>query len=150
MYLKYLRYTTTILEYGDKIVAYYSLANDLLKIDDKEDFEAEIESHSNLGSDYTDTFYNQLMYPAAKIGRLAIDKRFQRQGIGTLLINALVQSFVKKNKTGCQFITIDALNKAEVLEFYRKNGFIELTINDVQKDSRQMYKSLLEYIILED
>lgn len=89
------------------------------------------------------------MYPAAKIGRLAVDEKFQCQGIGTFLIRSLVQSFIKKNKTGCQFITVDAINDntQRTIKFYEKNGFKALTINDVNKESRQMYKSLLEYII---
>lgn len=88
------------------------------------------------------------MYPAAKIGRLAVDKEFQDQGIGTFLIKSLVQSFISKNKTGCQFITVDAINdnSQRTIRFYENNGFKYLTMGDVNKESRQMYKSLLEFI----
>lgn len=110
IYLKYLRYTTTLLETENRIIAYYSLANDLLKISDRQDF--------------------------------------QDQGIGTFLIKSLVQSFIRKNKTGCQFITVDAINDntQRTIKFYENNGFKYLTMNDVNRESRQMYKSLLEYI----
>jgi hypothetical protein len=39
MYLKHLRYTTTLLETEDRIIAYFSLSNDLLTVGygDKED-----------------------------------------------------------------------------------------------------------------
>lgn len=150
VYLRHLRYTTTLLETDNQIIAYYSLANDLLSISDRQDFADEMEdSKSKIDFDFWEKFLNQKMYPAAKIGRLAVDEKFQCQGIGTFLIRSLVQSFIKKNKTGCQFITVDAINDntQRTIKFYEKNGFKALTINDVNKESRQMYKSLLEYII---
>lgn len=149
IYLKHLRYTTTLLETENQIIAYYSLANDLLSIFDRQDFADEMEDCKNkIDFDFWERFLNQKMYPAAKIGRLAVDKTFQDQGIGTFLIRSLVQSFIKKNKTGCQFITVDAINDntQRTIKFYENNGFKMLTLNDVSKDSRQMYKSLLEYI----
>lgn len=149
VYLKHLRYTTTLLETDNQIIAYYSLANDLLSISDRQDFADEMsDCKSNIDFDFWERFLNQKMYPAAKIGRLAIDEKFQAQGIGTILIKSLVQSFIKKNKTGCQFITVDAINDKNyrTIKFYEKNGFKLLTMNDVNKESRQMYKSLLEYI----
>lgn len=152
VYLKHLRYTTTLLETDSQIIAYYSLANDLLGISDRQDFADEMkDSKSKIDFDFWERFLNQKMYPAAKIGRLAVDKAFQNQGIGTMLIQSLVQSFIKKNKTGCQFITVDAINdqKQRTIKFYEDNGFKLLTIDDVNRESRQMYKSLLEYIDIE-
>lgn len=149
IYLKYLRYTTTLLETENRIIAYYSLANDLLNISDRQDFADEMEEcRDKIEFDFWERFLNQKMYPAAKIGRLAVDKCFQDQGIGTFLIKSLVQSFIRKNKTGCQFITVDAINDntQRTIKFYENNGFKYLTMNDVNRESRQMYKSLLEYI----
>lgn len=149
VYLRHLRYTTTLLETDNQIIAYYSLANDLLSISDRQDFADEMsDSKNKIDFDFWERFLNQKMYPAAKIGRLAVDRTFQNQGIGTMLIQSLVQSFIKKNKTGCQFITVDAINDntQRTIRFYEDNGFKLLTMNDVNKESRQMYKSLLEYI----
>lgn len=149
VYLKHLRYTTTLLETDTRIIAYYSLANDLLNVIEREDFADEMgDSKSKIDCDFWERFLNQKMYPAAKIGRLAVDKYFQDQGIGTMLIQSLVQSFITKNKTGCQFITVDAIsdNSQRTIRFYEKNGFKMLTASDYNKESRQMYKSLLEYI----
>lgn len=149
VYLRHLRYTTTLLETDKQIIAYYSLANDLLSISDRQDFADEMsDSKNKIDFDFWEKFLNQKMYPAAKIGRLAVDRTFQDQGIGTMLIQSLVQSFIKKNKTGCQFITVDAINDntQRTIKFYENNGFKLLTMNDVNKESRQMYKSLLEYI----
>lgn len=149
LYLRHLRYTTTLLETDNRIIAYYSLANDLLSISDRQDFAEEMqECKSKIDFDFWERFLNQKMYPAAKIGRLAVDKNFQDQGIGTFLIKSLVQSFIRRNKTGCQFITVDAINdnSQRTIRFYENNGFKYLTMGDVNKESRQMYKSLLEYI----
>lgn len=149
VYLRHLRYTTTLLETDNQIIAYYSLANDLLSISDRQDFADEMsDSKNKIDFDFWERFLNQKMYPAAKIGRLAVDITFQNQGIGTMLIQSLVQSFIKKNKTGCQFITVDAINDntQRTIRFYEDNGFKLLTMNDINKESRQMYKSLLEYI----
>lgn len=149
VYLRHLRYTTTLLETDKQIIAYYSLANDLLSISDRQDFADEMsDSKNKIDFDFWEKFLNQKMYPAAKIGRLAVDRTFQDQGIGTMLIQSLVQSFIKKNKTGCQFITVDAINDntQRTIKFYENNGFKLLTMNDVNRESRQMYKSLLEYI----
>lgn len=149
VYLRHLRYTTTLLETDKQIIAYYSLANDLLSISDRQDFADEMsDSKNKIDFDFWEKFLNQKMYPAAKIGRLAVNRTFQDQGIGTMLIQSLVQSFIKKNKTGCQFITVDAINDntQRTIKFYENNGFKLLTMNDVNRESRQMYKSLLEYI----
>lgn len=137
------------METENRIIAYYSLADDLLNISDRQDFADEMEDcRDKIEFDFWERFLNQKMYPAAKIGRLAVDKNFQDQGIGTFLIRSLVQSFIRKNKTGCQFITVDAINDntRRTIKFYEHNGFKYLTMNDVNKESGQMYKSLLEYI----
>jgi hypothetical protein len=52
-------------------------------------------------------------------------------------------SFLSNNKTGCQFITVDALNNRDTLRFYEKNGFSFVTLTDYNKPSRQMYKNLI-------
>lgn len=102
IYLKYLRYTTTLLETENRIIAYYSLANDLLNISDRQDFADEMEDcRDKIEFDFWERFLNQKMYPAAKIGRLAVDKNFQDQGIGTFLIRSLVQSLARKKYPIC-------------------------------------------------
>jgi GNAT superfamily N-acetyltransferase len=148
--LKYLRYTTTILETENKIVAYYSLANDLLTIRDVEDFRDEIDNHVNIELAYWEQFYNQVNYPAVKIGRLAVDKAFQGKGIGKFILYSLGRSFSTNNKTGCQFITVDAINDHQTqrtIKFYESNGFKLLTLSDLQNDSRAMYKPLINGLI---
>ena len=83
------------------------------------------------------------MYPAAKIGRFAVDAEFQRKGYGTQILHLIIMSFLSKNKTGCQFLTVDALNNVDTIRFYEKNGFSFVTLSDYNKTSRQMYKNLI-------
>jgi len=145
-HLKYLSAVTYLFENKDKTIAYYSLQNDLLNIDphiDK-DFDQEI---SEIIADKDYSFLLEMkdisMYPAAKIGRFAVDTEFQRGGYGTHILYLIIMSFLTDNKTGCQFLTVDALNNAETIRFYEKNGFSFVTLSDCNKPSRQMYKNLI-------
>jgi len=145
-HLRYLSAVTYLFVNKDKTIAYYSLQNDLLNIDphvDK-DFDQEI---SEIIADKDYSFLLELKdistYPAAKIGRFAVDMEFQRSGYGTLILHLIIMSFLTNNKTGCQFVTVDALNNMETIRFYEKNGFSFVTLSDCNKPSRQMYKNLI-------
>ena len=61
---------------------------------------------------------------------------------GMEILSSIIISFLN-NKTGCQFITVDALNNHDTLNFYEKNGFAFVTLSDYNKPSRQMYKNLI-------
>ncbi len=142
-HLKYLFLTTFLFENNEKTIAYYSLRNDLLRMDSHvdKDFEQELD---DIIFDYSFLLEMKAMsmFPAAKIGRFAVDKEFQRRGYGTEILKAIDTGFRNNNKTGCQFITVDALNNANTLHFYEKNGFSFVTLTDYNKPSRQMYKNL--------
>lgn len=146
MYLKYLRYTTFIFENKDITIAYYSLANDVLRLDPKVDID--LDDKIKIGiedEDYSfqEYMFSQNSFPSVKIGRLAVHEDFRNKGYGTDIIKLLVGSFRSNNKTGCQFITVDAINSHETLRFYEKNGFEYVTVYDVNQESRQMYKILI-------
>jgi len=145
-YLKYLYSTTFLFENKDKTVAYYSLLNDVLRINSQYDDEFDSEL-SEIIADKDYAFLLEMkdiaLYPAVKIGRLAVDKDFQSFGFGTEILNLVIISFLTNNKTGCQFITVDALNNLETIRFYENNGFSFVTLNDYNKQSRQMYKNLI-------
>jgi len=145
IHLRYLSSITYLIENKNKTIAYYSLLNDLLNIDpytDKE-FEQEI-SETIKDKDYSFLLEMKAvsMFPAAKIGRFAVDVEFQRRGYGMEILNSIVVGFLT-NKTGCQFITVDALNNPDTLNFYEKNGFSFVTLSDYNKASRQMYRNLI-------
>jgi len=63
--------------------------------------------------------------PILRISRLAVDKRFQNQGIGKLLLRSMFELAVNiREQIGCVGIVIDA--KQESISFYTKLGFITL------------------------
>ena len=101
----------------------------------------------------TDTFKEDLpigkkysFYPAVKIGRFGVNKEFQGQGIGTQMMDYIKWFFVSTNKTGCRFLTVDAYNKREILDFYsKKNEFTFLSDKDAEKRTRTMKYDLKPY-----
>lgn len=81
--------------------------------------------------------------PAAKIGRLGVSKDLARSGIGSQILDFLKGWFTIGNKTGCRFLIVDAYNKEEVIEFYKKNGFVFLTARSEPHETRLMYFDLI-------
>ena len=65
-------------------------------------------------------------YPAVLIGRLGVNKIYQRKGfsIGTQLLSVLKYWFVdENNKAACRYMIVDAYNTPATTHFYLKNGF---------------------------
>jgi GNAT superfamily N-acetyltransferase len=63
-----------------------------------------------------------LYFPSLMIGRLATDKRFWRQGIGTLLCQFAISTAIKMRKSaGCQFVILNA--KKNSVQFYQRCSF---------------------------
>jgi hypothetical protein len=52
------------------------------------------------------------------------------------------------HKTGCRFITVDAYNNPDTIDFYRRNDFDFLIAGDEQDDTRQMYYDLKPFYLL--
>lgn len=69
--------------------------------------------------------------PAIKIGRLAIDKKFTKKGLGTHILDNILANLkdISENNIGFRFIIIEGYAKA--VNFYvLKNGFINLKKDD--------------------
>lgn len=112
---------------SNQIVAYYTVSNDKIS--------SQLTPIKEVANNLDDAKrYNS--YPALKIGRLAIAVSAQRQGIGVFLLNCIKYSFAINNKTGCRFLTVDAY--CDALTFYEKAGFVYLTGQDKNRDTRQM------------
>ena len=79
-------------------------------------------------------------YPAAKIGRLAVDASLKGNGIGQRILNFIKCYFTADNKTGCRFITVDAY--AAAIPFYLRNGFVPLNDEDIDEPTRLLYFDL--------
>lgn len=126
---------TYLIEEPEKTIAFFSLLNDKITLDD-------VDSNG---------FWNLLRkklpqrkrfrsYPAMKIGRLGVHIDFKGKGYGRAILDYLKILFITNNRTGCKYITVDAYR--ESLGFYENNGFKYLTEKDKEKDTRLMYFDL--------
>ena len=137
LYLKKLLSVTYILETDDDIVAYFSLSNDKISVPDSDKATwRKIKSlfpHNKHRSDY----------PAVKIGRLAVNSKYRNNGIGSDMLNFVKDLFISGNRTGCSFVTVDALREA--IPFYLKNDFtyLDKTTTDADTDTCLMYYDLI-------
>jgi GNAT superfamily N-acetyltransferase len=127
---------TYLLETEDETVAYFSLSNDKLIKD------AESPSTWNKLNRAIANEKRRRSYPAVKIGRLAVSKKYARLGLGRLIISSVINMFTEApQQTGCRFITVDAYRAA--VRFYEKNDFNYLTTKDIDDPTRTMYLDLL-------
>lgn len=101
---------TRILYDNNKIIGYFTLIADTLnreRVNEPDRVEG----------------YTYSKYSCIKLARLAVDKRYQNQGIGKELmiyVFAIARKIV--NYEGGKFLTVDAKNSA--VDFYRKFGFV--------------------------
>lgn len=136
-YLKNLLAVTYLYESDTHTVAYFSILNDKISISDFEtgnQYKKKIKQRMPKGKHFKS-------YPAMKIGRFAVGAEFGGNAIATDLMDYIKGWFINNNKTGCRFITVDAVKKS--LGFYEKMGFDYLTTKDVQSDTRLMYFDLM-------
>lgn len=74
--------------------------------------------------------------PALKLGRLAVDERFQAQGIGRNLITTVIGlAETLASQVGCRYVTLDAL--PERVTYYEGIGFIRNRA--VNEDRKQRF-----------
>lgn len=126
-----------------ELLAVFTLANDtiLLKTkDEKEDLTEEV--RPVVADEYNEIWDQQTSYPAIVIGHLGVCSRYQSSHIGSILIGFILTTFEKYNITGCQFITVDALNNQRTNKFYLREGFSYLTNTDSMSSTRRMYMPL--------
>lgn len=109
---------TYYLETETDTVLFFSLSNDkITSIENKKSFWRKIRGlfpHAKHRKDY----------PAVKVGRLGVNKKYQRTGsnLGSHILDYIKSWMVNDNKTGCRFITVDAY--VDAVPFYQKNGFL--------------------------
>jgi GNAT superfamily N-acetyltransferase len=113
------------------VVAMISYCNDAVRLKDFKDHADELPEEKRYPS-----------IPAVKIARLGVQKDFQRNGFGRLLLNLTKVLFVTNNRTGCRLVTVDAYNVAKVLDFYQREGFAFIHNKDANKQTRIMYYDL--------
>ena len=118
------------------VAAYFSLANDRVSLID-------FESKTEFNRFRRHRFPNEKRlksYPAVKLCRLGVDLADRKLSIGTFILNFIKSYFTRDNKTGCQFITVDAY--ATAIPFYEKNGFVPLCKTDANDTTRLLYFDL--------
>lgn len=83
-------------------------------------------------------------YPSIKIGRFAVSKDCRGQHIGSGFLEA-VKYLLSRNYdySAFRFITVDAYLSA--VDFYRRNGFTELTQKEEDEYTRLMYFDMMEF-----
>jgi GNAT superfamily N-acetyltransferase len=113
-------------------------------LNDAKDYLASLLSVTYIIQSDSDTvaYYCRKSYPAVKIGRLAVSKKFANAGIGTMIIDTIKELYKNSSfqHAGCRFIIVDAYKNA--LLFYEKNRFKYLTENDKDDATRIMYLDL--------
>lgn len=100
---------------GDDIIkGYYTLSNNSIPV---------ISIPENLREKFPKAYQT---IPVTLLGRLAVSKQFQGQGIGKyLLIDALNRSYEASKTIGSFAVVVDPLDN-ESENFYQKYGFIKL------------------------
>ena len=132
--------TTFIIEDATQTIAYFSVFNDSLKVEEEEfasknalkRFLKNLVSHPKRHLEY---------FPAVKIGRLAVNKNIKKSGLGKTIVNYIIDYALEQNeKCACKLLTVDAYSQS--LGFYEKMGFEYLSPNDESDSTRQMYLNL--------
>ena len=128
------------MEQVDKPIAYFSVANDRVSIQD-------FETNTEFNRFRRHRFVNEKRiksYPAVKVGRFAVSNSVRGEGIGSMLLDFIKAYFIIDNKTGCRFVTVDAYRSA--ISFYEKNGFLPLQEEeDETTPTRLMFFDLSDY-----
>ena len=140
MYKENLLAVTYVLEIGNKIMAYFSLANDSISIND-------FESTTDFNRFRKNKFVNAKRlksYPAVKICRFAVHENIKFTGIGSRLLNVIKMAYLSKNKAGCRFLTVDAYNST--ITFYERNGFLPLQQSKDNSATSVMFYDLINAV----
>lgn len=136
--------TTYILEKNNSTIAYYSIFNDSLAIEEC-NFLSKTAFKKFLSNLVTHPKRHLKNYPAIKIGRLAVSADVKGQGIGKKIIDNIIAFCLDHNSNcACKLITVDAYDQS--LAFYEKMGFSYLSERDKGEDTRQMYIDLTPYL----
>lgn len=118
---------TYIVEIDACVAAFFSLSNDKISIPDSDKSTwRKIKAtfpHSKHRGDY----------PAVKIGRLGVSMAMKNRRLGSWILSFIKYMSWENNRTGCVFVTVDALRDA--VPFYQKNGFRFLDRKDELGDS---------------
>lgn len=129
---------TYILENADDTIAYFSVQNDKIAL---EDFPTR--SQYNKARSKIAHKKSHKSYPAVKIGRLGVGEKFTGLGYGRGIVDFVKIMFLTNNRTGCRFMLVDAYN--DKIDFYKNNGFKLLRPFENKGRTQLMFCDLLDY-----
>ena len=100
--------------------------------------------HNHIGGEYffhscvflQGLFINKIqrLYIAVLIGQLAVMDGFHGLDLGAKGVDFIKSWFIDpRNKTGCRYIIVDAINQKNVLKFYENNGFKYIFASDEEE-----------------
>ena len=103
---------TTCLFFRDRLVAYFSVCSDAIRLSDEE--KQAFPENKQIPS-----------YPAIKLARMACVKDHQNCSLGKITLEIVIGMALSINKTGiaCRYLTVDAYREREA--WYAKRGFIK-------------------------
>lgn len=137
-----------VLKDDNEIVAFYALCNDSL-VFPQDYFDDFMDGYSysrkpTLPFDYLEIFKNKQHYPATDIAYFAVSKKYQSKGLGSALLQDIVNRIKLQNFSGCQFVVVDALVTPtySAIPFYSRNGFDVCEDKKTYKDCVRMYRVL--------
>jgi GNAT superfamily N-acetyltransferase len=116
----------------NRLVAYITILSDSIRI-----------HGTKLGKSFIEDGILYKTMPGMKIGRLSVDKRYERRGIGAqTILFALSRALELNERIGCRFLIVDA--KPDSVHFYRKLGFEIL--KEREKGTIPMYYDLTNLV----
>jgi ribosomal protein S18 acetylase RimI-like enzyme len=77
------------------------------------------------------------------LGRLAVDRTYQRQGLGSLMIGAAIDLSFAQSPLACVAMIVDAIDD-DAVEFYGRFDFIQLP--DTPRRLFLLRESLKKYL----
>ena len=129
---------TKLVTCDGEIIGFVSLLTDSIPLKDirDDDLRYDIKKQLNIKN-------KKKKLPAVKIGRLAIDKKYSNQGLGSdILINVLYNlKHLAETAVGLRFITVDGYAKAYTF-YVEHNNFVNLKKDD--KKIREKLDTIIE------
>ncbi len=98
---------------------------------------------TSLGQSFLDKGVAYKTLPALKIGRICVDKKYLRKGVGTEMLAFAARTVLEINrKVGCRFVVVDA--KQDARHFYSKLNF--QILKDREKGTVPMFFDMIRTI----
>ena len=98
----------------------------------------------DIEDDYKELFRSKSKYPSMEISYLAVNSKYQGQGYGSSILDAIEEKSKSQELAGVQFLTLDAVCTSDYssVDFYTKCGFTRCS-DSVIHDTIRMYRPIL-------